>query len=801
MRLIGTFFLVVLFACSVQAVTNSADLAVQITSPQTIITNGQTATYYVQAINYGPENISADDACEVQFLPPAGQYSGTPVTSGPGTISYDTNGIVIWHPGGINSGQSATMTVTVTINTQDETLNAAETGDVYYDNSTNYDPDSGNNYASLELPLKPAADLSIIISDNYSTNTWSIDNGTYQIDVTVSNAGPTVVTNLAVTNILPAGATYSIDAPSDASQYSFNGNILTWWPGGNYLYANSMELMVINITPTNTGEKTVTSTLYSPADTTANNNMATHTMYVTTPPVTVTLGINSWDIVPTVNRYGTIEYHLHIFNNGADNAENVIVSNTLPPDTIFEKTSSVSQGTVTNNGDGTITWFVGTMTNSGSEADMQFNVRPLNSGTITNITEIFSDADINEATNSFTSETTVINPGPDICTVLSPNYTNPTMNTAYFAAMIETNGVIVTNIPVTIQVTRGPHIYTTATNTTALHPEIPELTNAVALFDITDNSGYPGIDYVTLSGNAGIIPFSTQTKFYWEMMDTQTYTNGTTGYVTNGLSTFTIDITDDFTIQGIGVGLLMYHSWPKNLEVRLTSPDNTTVELWSESTNMMPGNGADGMWIGTSNNMCILTDDADTNIIDAAEPFAGNFTTESLTLSNFVGESCQGTWTLEIEDMYPEDNKGGSLFAWGLGISPYDGDADNDGMNDSWESAHGLDPNDPTDANGDSDHDGSPNWKEFRTGGNPSDPSDAFSMNSGSGVPMVDENKITITWRSQSNAFYTVEQSSDLLADFTAILTGIEATPPTNTVVITNSVSGIPFFYRVIQEE
>ena len=49
-------------------------------------------------------------------------------------------------------------------------------------------------------------------------------------------------------------------------------------------------------------------------------------------------------------------------------------------------------------------------------------------------------------------------------------------------------------------------------------------------------------------------------------------------------------------------------------------------------------------------------------------------------------------------------------------------DSDGDGLSDEWELAHGMNPNDSSDANADSDGDGYTNFEEFEAGTDPQDP-------------------------------------------------------------------------------
>jgi subtilisin-like proprotein convertase family protein len=95
------------------------------------------------------------------------------------------------------------------------------------------------------------------------------------------------------------------------------------------------------------------------------------------------------------------------------------------------------------------------------------------------------------------------------------------------------------------------------------------------------------------------------------------------------------------------------HTWIHDLTAQLTSPQNTTVILWTH--------------------ICGNQDNFDLNLDDAATPGplpcppvgGGNYRPQQL-LSSFNGEQAQGAWKLSITDSSNPD--GGTLDGWGLQI-------------------------------------------------------------------------------------------------------------------------------------
>ncbi len=108
------------------------------------------------------------------------------------------------------------------------------------------------------------------------------------------------------------------------------------------------------------------------------------------------------------------------------------------------------------------------------------------------------------------------------------------------------------------------------------------------------------------------------------------------------------------TIQDVNVKLDLEHTFTSDLVITLSGPDGSSVELVHRTG-------------GSGDNFSETTfdDDASTAISLASPPFAGTFSPHQ-ALSAFDGKPANGTWTLEVNDLFSGD--GGSLKEWELEI-------------------------------------------------------------------------------------------------------------------------------------
>ena len=95
---------------------------------------------------------------------------------------------------------------------------------------------------------------------------------------------------------------------------------------------------------------------------------------------------------------------------------------------------------------------------------------------------------------------------------------------------------------------------------------------------------------------------------------------------------------DTCKIGDINVGLTIYHNYVADLDIFLTSPSGTSVELSTDN-----GGGSDN-YIDT-----IFDDESNQSITSGSAPFTDSYQPEG-SLSNFDNEDPTGEWVLNIDD-------------------------------------------------------------------------------------------------------------------------------------------------------
>lgn len=100
-------------------------------------------------------------------------------------------------------------------------------------------------------------------------------------------------------------------------------------------------------------------------------------------------------------------------------------------------------------------------------------------------------------------------------------------------------------------------------------------------------------------------------------------------------------------------------------------------------------------------------------------------------------------------------------------IDPATLDTDEDGLNDAFETLHGLNLEDPADAVLDLDNDGYTNFDEFRAQTSPSDPQSRLYIS----AVLASESQVGLRWASVPGVNYQLESTTDLAAPEWDILT------------------------------
>jgi uncharacterized repeat protein (TIGR01451 family) len=306
-------------ASDTDTLVRSAELTVTNTDGQTNATAGATVTYTLTVNNAGPSTLNQISL--IDTLPAALQ---TPVFT-PATGSYNS-GTGAWTGITLAPAGSVTMTVagTISASATGTLVNSVAVAVVAPDTETN----TGNNSASDTDTLVRSANLTVTKTDGQAT---AAPGAAVSYTITVSNAGPSTLSQLTLTDTLPAALLSPVFAPGTGAYNSGTGA----WTG-------------ITLTPSGSVTMTVSGTISAAATGTLVNSVAVATIAPDTDPTpgnntasdTDTL-VASADLSITKTGPGAVApglnvtYTITVTNLGPSNAAGVSVADITPAGVTF----------------------------------------------------------------------------------------------------------------------------------------------------------------------------------------------------------------------------------------------------------------------------------------------------------------------------------------------------------------------------------------------------------------------------------------------------------------------------------
>jgi uncharacterized repeat protein (TIGR01451 family) len=289
----------------------------------------------------------------------------------------------VWTVGAVAGGSSAVLNITAGVNptgnyTNSGEVTAADQPDT--DSAPNNGVTTEDDYAEVSTTPVPVADLSLAkVVDNATPDVGS----NVVFTLTVSNAGPSDATGVAVTDLLPTGYTYV----SDDSAGAYNSVTGVWTVGGVAASGNAVLNITASVNPsgayTNTSE--VTAAGESDPDSTPSNGVTTEDDYAeaTTTPVPIAdLSLAKVVDNATPDVGSNVVFTLTVSNAGPSDATVVSATDLLPTGyTYVSDDSAGAYNSVTG------VWTVGGITASGNAVlNITASVNP--GGDYTNAAEV-----------------------------------------------------------------------------------------------------------------------------------------------------------------------------------------------------------------------------------------------------------------------------------------------------------------------------------------------------------------------------------------------------------------------------
>jgi uncharacterized repeat protein (TIGR01451 family)/fimbrial isopeptide formation D2 family protein len=306
----------------VVASPSTADVRVTgVDSPDAMVA-GRLASYTLVVSNDGP--LTATNVNLQSWLPSGYTIQATGTSQGGACSSSSTVSCLL---GSIEAGDTAVVALTLQTPTSLPTPNPVEFSATAL--SAESDPNASNDVLVLTTTVVAQADLQI----TKTSASTVVAGGSLVYTITVTNAGPSDATNVAVDNPTPAGLTFTSNTGDCTTAFPC-ASLGTIEAGGTRTitatyavpsgYASPTSISTTATVSSDAIETNVADNASSPSSTlTFNADLA---IDVTGPPTSVSAG-------------GTISYTVTVTNNGPSDTIGVQVANTTPSGLTFASTT------------------------------------------------------------------------------------------------------------------------------------------------------------------------------------------------------------------------------------------------------------------------------------------------------------------------------------------------------------------------------------------------------------------------------------------------------------------------------
>jgi uncharacterized repeat protein (TIGR01451 family) len=477
-----------------------ADLAVLVLGPTTVLP-GSSLTYTITVTNLGPTEATNVIVSDVL---PAGI---TFVSSTGGAVP--SAGVVAWPA--INSlapASSASFDITVTSPLSGTISNSASA------TSGTSDPNLANNNGTAAasrwvLSVTPQADLAVESAGPATVLAGS----TFNYTVVVTNLGPSTASNIVAQDILPPTVSFVSATGGGVA----SAGVVTWPMISTLGNGGGTSFSVTVKAPgdgTLTNHASSTSPTFDPV-TVNHNGSAAAAKVITTVQPQADLAVRVSGPA-TILPGGSLTYSITLSNQGPSAASNVVVTDLLPPGTVFV---SATGGGVTNAG--VVTWPSIASLPSGSTASFGLTLTASSAGTLTNRVSCTSDtpdpaAGNNDGTSPGSTALTTVQAQADIVvTATAPALVLPGDTIIYRIGVTNlgpspaSNVVVSDKIPINAALVSAPGA--NVSNNVATWPTIASLASgATASYTLTVTAPASGtLTNVAFAVSGTLDPLST----------------------------------------------------------------------------------------------------------------------------------------------------------------------------------------------------------------------------------------------------------------------------------------------------